>query len=64
MNEPPPPYSVKHLLSGEFGVFDSRTGRVVAWRRKEEEALQVCHHRNAGYSEGWRDRDEQGADDE
>jgi hypothetical protein len=64
MNEPPPPYSVMYLsATNKWGVLDNRTGGFVSVRKTEAEARQVRNHRNAGYSEGWRDRDEQEQDD-
>jgi len=64
MNEPPPPYSVKHLLK-KWTVVRSKNGmsvQYVCWRESMEQALFERDNLNAAYMQGWRDRDE--ADDD
>lgn len=39
-------------------------GKLASWREQEDEALIIRDHRNAAYTQGWRDRDEQEDGDE
>jgi hypothetical protein len=65
MNEPPSPYSVKHLLK-KWTVVRSKDGmsvQYVCWRESMEQALSERDNLNAAYMQGWRDRDEANDDE-